>query len=49
MTPTPEVQLIGLRDVPEVQQGTDVAAVVREALAAAGQTLQDGDILVVHT
>jgi coenzyme F420-0:L-glutamate ligase / coenzyme F420-1:gamma-L-glutamate ligase len=47
MTPTPEVQLIGLRDVPEVQQGTDVAAVVREALAAAGQTLQDGDILVV--
>jgi len=44
---TPEIQLIGLRDVPEVQKGADIAAVAQEALAAAGQTLQDGDILVV--
>jgi coenzyme F420-0:L-glutamate ligase / coenzyme F420-1:gamma-L-glutamate ligase len=50
MTPpgsVPEIQLIGLHDVPEVQQGADVVGVVRQALAAAGQTLRDGDVLVV--
>jgi coenzyme F420-0:L-glutamate ligase/coenzyme F420-1:gamma-L-glutamate ligase len=49
MTPgeLPELRLIGLRDVPEVRPGMDVADVVREALAAAGQTLHDGDVLVV--
>jgi coenzyme F420-0:L-glutamate ligase/coenzyme F420-1:gamma-L-glutamate ligase len=50
MTPpgsVPEIQLIGLRDVPEVQQGADVAGVVQQALAAAGQTPRNGDVLVV--
>jgi coenzyme F420-0:L-glutamate ligase/coenzyme F420-1:gamma-L-glutamate ligase len=41
------IRLIGLRDVPEVQRGDDVAQLVLDAAATTGETLRDGDILVV--
>ncbi len=42
-----ELRVIGLRGVPEVRPGTDLAQAVIEAMRANGVRLQDGDILVV--
>ncbi|MBF6591558.1 MAG: coenzyme F420-0:L-glutamate ligase [Ktedonobacterales bacterium] len=42
-----EVRLIGLRGVPEVVPGMDVAQLVRDAADATGEPLHSGDILVV--
>ncbi len=41
------IQLIGLRDVPEVQPGDDLARLTLQAAAATEVALRDGDILVV--
>ena len=43
----PRVTITGLDGIPEVQPGADVAALILEAVAASGETLQDGDLLVV--
>lgn len=42
-----EIRVIGLDGVPDVQLGADLAAIVLDALAASGETLVDGDIVVV--
>lgn len=41
------VQLIGLRGVPDVSPGDNLAALVVSAAASSGVTLTDGDILVI--
>ena len=41
------IQLLGLRGVPEVRAGDDLARLVIESTATSGVTLTDGDILVV--
>lgn len=41
------VRVIGLDGVPEVQPGADLAALVLAALEASGESLLDGDIVVV--
>lgn len=43
----PEVRLIGITGLPEVQPGADLSALIADAVSAQGLTLQDGDILVV--
>ena len=43
----PRVTITGLDGVPEVRPGADLAALILEAVAASGETLQDGDLLVV--
>ncbi|MGA2286741.1 MAG: coenzyme F420-0:L-glutamate ligase [Dehalococcoidia bacterium] len=43
----PEVRVIGIAGMPEVAPGNDLAALILDALAAQGTTLQDGDVLVV--
>ena len=43
----PRVTITGLDGIPEVQPGADVAALILAAVAASGETLQDGDLLVV--
>lgn len=47
MTPAPEVRLIGLHALPEVTPGMDLAELARAAIRDAGETAQDGDVLVV--
>jgi coenzyme F420-0:L-glutamate ligase / coenzyme F420-1:gamma-L-glutamate ligase len=42
-----EVRIIGLRDVPEVRPGDDLARLLVDAAAASNIALADGDILVV--
>jgi coenzyme F420-0:L-glutamate ligase / coenzyme F420-1:gamma-L-glutamate ligase len=42
-----EVRIIGLRDVPEVRPGDDLARLLLDAAAATDLVLADGDILVV--
>lgn len=42
-----DVRLIGLRDVPEVHPGDDLAGLILAAAHATGEALKDGDILVV--
>jgi coenzyme F420-0:L-glutamate ligase/coenzyme F420-1:gamma-L-glutamate ligase len=42
-----ELRLIGLRGMPEVRPGTDLARAVIEAMRVSGVRLQDDDILVV--
>lgn len=42
-----DIQLFGLRDVPDVSPGDDLAALVINAADTSGVTLRDGDILVV--
>lgn len=42
-----EIQIIGLRGAPEAQPGDDLARMALDAAAASGDSLQDGDILVV--
>lgn len=41
------IQIIGLRGIPEVRPGDDVAGLIESALAQQGLTLQEGDVLVV--
>ena len=41
------VQIIGLDGVPEVRPGDDLATIVLGAVAASGEGLRDGDLLVV--
>ena len=41
------VQIIGVPGIPEIVEGTDLAATIAEAAAAAGAPLEDGDIVVV--
>ncbi|MGH2514860.1 MAG: coenzyme F420-0:L-glutamate ligase [Ktedonobacterales bacterium] len=41
------IQLIGLRDTPEVRPGDDLARLVLESAATSGFGLRDGDIVVV--
>ena len=43
----PRVTITGLDGIPEVQPGADVAALILEGVAASGEMLQDGDLLVV--
>lgn len=43
----PRVTITGLDGIPEVQPGDDVAALILEAVAASGEALQAGDLLVV--
>ncbi|HEY7342258.1 MAG TPA: coenzyme F420-0:L-glutamate ligase [Ktedonobacterales bacterium] len=46
-TPSPEMRLIGLSALPEVTPGMDLAELARNAVRDAGETLHDGDVLVV--
>ena len=43
----PRVTITGLDGIPEVQPGADLAAIILEGVAASGEVLQDGDLLVV--
>ena len=43
----PEVRVIGVRGIPLVQEGDDIAALSFEAAAAQGTPLEDGDAVVV--
>lgn len=43
----PRVTITGLDGVPEVHPGDDLATLVLDAVAASGETLRDGDLLVV--
>jgi len=43
----PELALIGLRGLPIIQPGDDLAALIADALASAGLTLRAGDVLAV--
>ncbi len=43
----PQIRLIGLSALPEVTPGMDLADLARAAVSAAGETFQDGDVLVV--
>jgi coenzyme F420-0:L-glutamate ligase / coenzyme F420-1:gamma-L-glutamate ligase len=42
-----EIRIIPVRGIGEVRAGDDVAGLILDALAAAGQALADGDVLVV--
>lgn len=44
---TADISLYGLPGIPDVQPGDDLPALILEALARAGLTLRDGDVLVV--
>ena len=41
------LQILGVPGIPEIVAGTDLAATIAEAAAAAGMALADGDIVVV--
>ncbi len=45
--PHPSVTLTALSGIPNIQPGDDVAAILADALDAAGLTPRDGDVLVV--
>ena len=48
MTPEmPEIRLMGLTTLPEVAPGANLAELARAAVQEAGETLRDGDVLVV--
>jgi coenzyme F420-0:L-glutamate ligase/coenzyme F420-1:gamma-L-glutamate ligase len=42
-----ELRLVALPGIPLVQEGDDIAGLVLAGLAAAGETLRDGDVLVI--
>lgn len=44
---TSDVRLIGVDGIPEVREGDDLAAMIAEAIRAAGVGLQGGDVVVV--
>jgi len=46
-SPAAELRLLALPGIPLVAEGDDVAALMLEALAACGEALRDGDVLVV--
>ena len=41
------IQIFGIAGVPEIEAGSDLAAITRQAALAAGTPLQSGDVLVV--
>ncbi|MEJ5220581.1 MAG: coenzyme F420-0:L-glutamate ligase, partial [Tepidiforma sp.] len=41
------LEIFGIPGLPEITPGTDLAAAIADAAAAAGKSLRDGDILVV--
>ncbi len=41
----PRVTITGLDGIPEVRPGADLAALILGAVAASGETLQDGDLI----
>jgi coenzyme F420-0:L-glutamate ligase/coenzyme F420-1:gamma-L-glutamate ligase len=43
----PALSLVGIPGLPEVAEGQDLAALVLEAAAHAGENLQSGDVLVI--
>jgi coenzyme F420-0:L-glutamate ligase/coenzyme F420-1:gamma-L-glutamate ligase len=43
----PRVTITGLDGIPEVRAGADLAAAILEGVRATGETLRDGDLLVV--
>ncbi len=43
----PQIRLIGLSALPEVTPGMDLADLARAAVSSAGETFQDGDVLMV--
>jgi coenzyme F420-0:L-glutamate ligase/coenzyme F420-1:gamma-L-glutamate ligase len=43
----PEIRIIPVRGIGEVRPGDDLAALIGDALAQGGATLEDGDVLVV--
>jgi coenzyme F420-0:L-glutamate ligase / coenzyme F420-1:gamma-L-glutamate ligase len=43
----PRIEIIGLDGVPEVRPGDDLAPMILDAVAATGEALRDGDLLVV--
>lgn len=46
-TPASELRLLALPGIPLVAQGDDIATLILDALAACGETLRDGDVLVI--
>lgn len=44
---TTRVEVLGIRGIGEVAEGTDLAGLIAEACAADGTPLQDGDVVVV--
>lgn len=42
-----EIRVIPVRGIPEVDEGSDLAALITAALTTSGITLEDGDVLVV--
>lgn len=44
---TANIQILGLRDVPEVGPGDDLARLALESATASGVSLRDGDVLVI--
>jgi coenzyme F420-0:L-glutamate ligase/coenzyme F420-1:gamma-L-glutamate ligase len=47
MSPAPQLTLIALPHIPDVQPGNDVAQLILEAIHSAGLTLADGDVLAI--
>ena len=43
----PRVTITGLDGIPEVRTGDDIATLILNAVAESGETLQEGDLLVV--
>ena len=43
----PEVRVIGIEGMPEIQLGDDLAGLMMDAAAAQGSSIEDGDVLVV--
>jgi len=42
-----EIRIIGVREIPEVSKGDDIAALIIEALRRQGDTLKEDDIVIV--
>ena len=42
-----DVRVIGIRGIPMVQAGDDLAALILDAAAAQGTQVEDGDVVVV--
>ena len=46
-TGTTRIEVIGVRGLPEIKEGDDIAGILLSALDANGISLEDGDVLVV--
>jgi coenzyme F420-0:L-glutamate ligase/coenzyme F420-1:gamma-L-glutamate ligase len=44
---TPEIRVVGIKGIPMVQAGDDLAGLILDAAQAEGTALEDGDVLVV--